>query len=181
MKLVRSIPALFGLSVLAIAPHLLAQTPVPELQDLVGARGRDGEAYLRQHGYEYRWAEQSDDSAYSYWTESSTGQCITVRTTDGRYASLVTTPSSDCDRGDPRHLEGSSNSTPRALADLVGARAGQAEGELERRGYTYQRGEELENGVATFWTEGNSGQCVEIITSDGRYQDIFYADWYHCD
>lgn len=29
--------------------------------------------------------------------------------------------------------------------------------------------------MASFWTEGNSGECVEIVTSEGRFQDIFYV------
>jgi len=180
MRVRRLLPVVVGALVVAIASTTPAQDPVPGLQDLVGTRGRDGEALLQQRGYEYRWAEPSGDSAYSYWTQINTGECITVRTTDGRYASVVSTPTSDCDRGDPRHMEGASNSTPRALADLVGARAGQAEAELQRRGYTYRSGEQLPNGIGTFWTEGNSGQCVEIITADGRYEEIFYVEWYHC-
>ncbi|MBF2076247.1 MAG: nuclear transport factor 2 family protein [Synechococcales cyanobacterium C42_A2020_086] len=34
--------------------------------------------------------------------------------------------------------------------------------------------------VASFWIEGNTGQCVEIVTSEGRYRDISYVDWHHC-
>lgn len=182
MKLGRFIPAVAGSLVVAIALNAYAQeagSPVRDLQDLVGVRGRDGEAELQQRGYEYRWAEQSGDAVYSYWTQSATGECITVRTADGRYASLAYTGGvEDCDRGDSRSVQ---TAYPPALLDMVGARAGQAEGEVQRRGYTYRRNERIsDTAVASFWIEGNSGQCVEIVTSDGRFQDIFYAEWYHC-
>lgn len=158
-----------------------AQEPVSNLQDLVGVRGRDGEMELQNRGYEFRWADtSSSDSVYSYWTNYSTGQCITVRTEDGRYASLVTSPSFDCDQGDPSHTENTGSSVDRRLADLIGVRASSGEQALQDRGYTNVGGEELENGVATYWIEGSTGDCVEVITSDGQYQDIFEVEWYYC-
>ncbi|HEY9657285.1 MAG TPA: hypothetical protein V6C65_02390, partial [Allocoleopsis sp.] len=144
MKLRRFIPVVVGALAMAIALNAHAQdagSPVDGLQDLVGVRGRDGEFQLQQRGYEYRWAEQSGDAVYSYWTESATGECITVRTSDGRYQSLAYTGGTeDCDRGDPRNEQ---TASPPALQDMVGARAGQAEGEVQRRGYTYRRNERV--------------------------------------
>ncbi len=43
-----------------------AQTPVPNLQDLVDVRGSSGEAELQNRGYEFIRTEKSGDSAYSY-------------------------------------------------------------------------------------------------------------------
>lgn len=182
MKFRRLIPVVASSLLMAIALNAYAQEvgdPVRDVQDLVGVRGRDGESELEQRGYEYRWAEQSGDAVYSYWTQSGSGQCIIVRTDNGRYTSLVYAGgTTDCDRGDSTSTQ---SSAPSALQDLVGARAGQAEGEVQRRGYTYRRNERIsDTSVASFWIEGNSGQCVEIVTSDGRFQEILYADWYHC-
>ncbi|WP_017296549.1 hypothetical protein [Nodosilinea nodulosa] len=183
MKLHRVIVGVVSSLIIAATSNAQAQNAgdsVPELNDLVNVRGRDGEVQLQQRGYIYRWAESSDDAVYSYWTQSSTGQCITVRTEQGRYVSLAYTGgSADCDRGDPPTV---SNTSPPALQDMVGARAGQAEAELQRRGYSYRRNERISNAaVASFWIEGNSGQCVEIVTSDGRYKDIYYVNWHHCE
>lgn len=81
---------------LAGAAELLAQQPVRALTDLIGARGRDGEYQLEQRGYRFVGAEQSGDSAYTYWRESRTGQCVVVRTADGRYAAISYAPDLDC-------------------------------------------------------------------------------------
>lgn len=80
----------------AVAIQANAQMPVPNLQDLVGARGSSGEVQLQQRGYEFLRTDKSDEGVYSYWTEKETGKCVTVRTEEGRYQSLVYAPSSDC-------------------------------------------------------------------------------------
>ncbi|WP_312165331.1 hypothetical protein [Phenylobacterium sp.] len=69
--------------------------------------------------------------------------------------------------------------TPSSLADLVGARAGQAESELSRRGYqTTDKSEVLGDGRLTYWRRGD--ECVAIMTSDGRYQSINQAGRSEC-
>ena len=68
----------------------------PSVQDLVGARGSSGEQVLQQRGFVWVKTEKTGDSSYSYWQHRRTGQCITVRTVNGRYASLVKSPAFDC-------------------------------------------------------------------------------------
>lgn len=60
--------------------------------------------------------------------------------------------------------------TPSDLRDLVGARAGQAEGALQARGYTFVRTQEGGTSKRSYWRRGD--QCVQVTTSDGRYQSI---------
>jgi len=69
----------------------------PYVQDLVGARGSSGENVLQERGFVWVKTEKSDSSSYTYWKHNQSGQCISVRTTDGRYASLVKTPPYDCE------------------------------------------------------------------------------------
>ncbi|MGP1387161.1 MAG: hypothetical protein ACTS2F_26620 [Thainema sp.] len=181
MKRLFCITAIAGLTLTALGLKASAQDPVSGLQDLVGERGRDGEMALQDRGYEFRWADNSSsDAVYSYWTNYSTGQCVTVRTENGRYASIVTSPAFDCDQGDPAHTEDTGSSVHRRVADLIGVRASSGEQALQDRGYNYVTGEELSDGVATYWIEGSTGQCVEVITSNGVYQDIFEVEWYYC-
>lgn len=58
------------------------------------------------------------------------------------------------------------------LEDLVGARGGQAEGELQRRGYGFIRGEKSEDRSYTYWWNEDRRQCVTITTREGRYASI---------
>lgn len=58
------------------------------------------------------------------------------------------------------------------LEDMVGARAGQAEGELQRRGYRNTGGEKGDDRSYTYWWNEGRGQCVTIATMDGRYSSI---------
>jgi len=58
------------------------------------------------------------------------------------------------------------------LEDLVGARAGQAEGELERRGYAYVDGRTGDDRKWSNWWSDRRGQCVSIATVNGRYDSI---------
>jgi hypothetical protein len=62
--------------------------------------------------------------------------------------------------------------TPPDLADMVGARAGQAENELGRRGYRFIRAEQGDDRSYTYWWNSQRRQCVTIATMDGRYNSI---------
>ena len=54
------------------------------------------------------------------------------------------------------------------LSDFVGARAGQAEGGLQARGYELIRSQ----GLTSFWFNRATGSCAAITTADGRYSNI---------
>jgi hypothetical protein len=77
----------------------LAQDPAPGLQDLVGARGSSGEQALQERGYKFVKGEKSGGDSYTNWRHARSGQCITVRTAQGRYQSIVTSPAFDCRGG----------------------------------------------------------------------------------
>lgn len=72
--------------------------PVPGLQDLVGARAGQAEQSVTQRGYEFRNNKQVADSSVTYWLEKGTGNCVAIRTTDGRYGAIVYTSDRDCNR-----------------------------------------------------------------------------------
>lgn len=63
--------------------------PVRDLQSLVGVRGASGEAELTRKGYTFRGGDQIGDSAFTYWEQPRTDNCVAVRTTDGRYQSIT--------------------------------------------------------------------------------------------
>jgi hypothetical protein len=96
-KAVLGMSALFiGLSAPAIVS---AQDPVRNLQDLIGARGGDGEYQMQQRGYTHVRTSKQGDSSFTYWREYRSNRCVAVRTTDGRYQSIVYVPDIDCNNG----------------------------------------------------------------------------------
>ena len=84
---------------LSTAGDLFAQGSVLNLQDLIGVKGRDAEGQMERRGYSWVRTDKSDNSAYSYWRDNRSGRCVTVRTTQGRYASIVYTSDFDCKQG----------------------------------------------------------------------------------
>ncbi len=58
------------------------------------------------------------------------------------------------------------------LDDLVGARTGQAEGEVQRRGYRNTGGSKGDDRAYANWWNAARRQCVVIATMDGRYASI---------
>uniref|UniRef100_B8HZH5 Uncharacterized protein n=1 Tax=Cyanothece sp. (strain PCC 7425 / ATCC 29141) TaxID=395961 RepID=B8HZH5_CYAP4 len=66
------------------------------------------------------------------------------------------------------------------LADLVGARAGQAEATLENRGYQFVKTITADPDKYSLWRESGSNACVSIRTSQGRYDSIIYVSDADC-
>ena len=158
------------------------QTP-PTLADLVGARAGQAEAAVMQRGYEMRGGSKSADSSYTNWEELSSGECVTIQTKDGRYESIIYGSKLDCESSSDATAGGSDDQfgqTPPALADLVGARAGQAEGALMQRGYEMRGGSKSEDSSYTNWEEMDTGECVTIRTKEGRYESIIYGSRADC-
>lgn len=178
----------FGLLIAAltlIASPVFAQTPVPALQDLVGARGSSGEMELQKRGYQFLRTEKSGSDAYSYWKEKKSGKCVTVHTAEGRYQSLVYAPSSDCQTAPSSSSGGKTpenliSTVPPALKDLVNAKAGQASSELARRGYTYRNTQTWDGGKTSYYIENKTGYCVEVGTVEGRFSTIVYNSSDRC-
>ncbi len=87
-----------GIVAMSVGAGLFAQEPVSNLQDLIGAKGSGGETQMEQRGYTWIRTDKSGGDAYSYW-QNRHGNCISVRTSDGRYASIVHAPDFDCKGG----------------------------------------------------------------------------------
>jgi hypothetical protein len=75
-----------------------SDTP-PALADLVGARASSGEAELNKRGYTWVSTEKQGSDSYSYWHQSASGQCVVVRTSEGRYASIAHAMDTSCNKG----------------------------------------------------------------------------------
>ena len=93
---------------------------------------------------------------------------------------IVVTFSSAAGSGHTSSASYPAGETAPDLADLVGAKAGQAEGELQRRGYQYAKGSTSGNAKYSSYFNASTGRCVMIRTEDGRYQSIVQAPPFDC-
>ena len=62
------------------------------------------------------------------------------------------------------------------IADFQGARAGQAEGGLNAKGYQYVRAQ----GLTSFWWNAGTQTCARIVTSNGRFSSVTTASNAEC-
>lgn len=91
---------IFGLLALALsAGAVFAQTTPTDVKDLVGARAAGGETALTNRGYKFVKTTEGDDRKWSNWWHAARKVCLTVATVNGRYDSIVSGPSADCDQG----------------------------------------------------------------------------------
>jgi len=121
------------------------------------------------------------------WLNSRTNQCVEVLSNGGNWVSSVVERNLQfCNENsgynnnqnynqnsgyNNNSAQPVSGQTPAALNDFVGARAGQADDELMRRGYVLRKTQ----GLTSYWEETATGGCVSIYTNDGRYQSLVYV------
>lgn len=94
------------LTPIGLAGAAWAQTAPSDVRDLVGARGSSGETALASRGYANVGGETGDDRTWTYWWNERRGVCLSVVTMNGRYDSIMVTPSPDCHRSRPTTLPG---------------------------------------------------------------------------
>lgn len=92
----------------------------------------------------------------------------------------TTFPSKPSKPFQPSNSSAQPGGTVPTLAYLVGARAGQAENEVMNRGYELRRSVKQADSSFTYWLELNTGSCVAIRTTDGRYGAIVYTSDRDC-
>lgn len=61
---------------------------------------------------------------------------------------------------------------PTELADLLGARGGDGEFQMQSRGYTLHHTAQSATSVYSYWWSQGGKKCVRVRTEDGRYQQI---------
>ncbi|MEH2212395.1 hypothetical protein [Nostoc sp.] len=120
-------------------------------------RDRNGDAAYRQSGLGDRGQiyRLANESIFVYWDTSANGQ-----------------NSGNRNRGAAARRQPEAGTTVSRLRDLVGARAGQAENTVKKRGYRWVKSDD--SGYS-YWLEGKTNYCVTIQTDQGRYQSIVYT------
>jgi hypothetical protein len=62
--------------------------------------------------------------------------------------------------------------TPGSVRDLVGARGSSGETQLENRGFHLISGHAEYDSKINYWWNGNTKECIKVVTYDGNYQSI---------
>ena len=118
---------------------------------------------------------RTNEPGNTKWLNSRTNQCVEVLSNGGNWVSSVVERNLQfCNENSGYNNNAAQpvpGQTPAALNDFVGARAGQAEDDLVRRGYVLRKTQ----GLTSYWEETATGGCVSILTNDGRYQSLIYV------
>ncbi|WP_374274950.1 hypothetical protein [Brevundimonas sp.] len=96
MRNVTAMVAMALLAPLMVPSAALAQSTPSDVRDLVGVRASSGEAELVRRGYVNAGGQPGDDRVWTYWWNQGRGVCLSVVTMNGRYDSIIMTPSPDC-------------------------------------------------------------------------------------
>ena len=161
------------------------QSSMPvDVSDLNSSSASYAEQQLQARGFnQTRSIPPANGFSNSWWLNSRTQQCFQLETANGKVMTLNPRTSQDlpqfrCNQNDNQDPGYNNNvgqpvpgQTPAALNDLVGSKAGQAEGDLVRRGYVLRK----TAGLNSYWEETATGGCVSIVTNDGRYQSLVYT------
>ena len=83
----------------AAAATVVAQDNARDLQDLIGVQGQQGYKQLHERGYTFIRSMDMGADEYSYWRDSRSGRCVSVRSAKGRYAAFEYAPDSKCAGG----------------------------------------------------------------------------------
>lgn len=144
-----------------------------DVADLVGARAAGGETQLRNRGYKFIKTENGGDRTWSNWWKASSSVCLTVVTMNGRYDSIVSGPSSDCNQSsNSGGNTGSSMAAPADVANLVGARASSGETQLKNRGYRFVKTEKGDDRTWSNWWNYRKKVCLTVVTMEGKFDSI---------
>lgn len=106
-----SVVSAVALAIPLLAAEALAQS-APDVADLVGARGAGGEAQLEARGYHFVMTNTVRDTKWSFWWSDRQRQCISVATSNGRYAAIQRVPQANCNQAAPRPEPADDNRLP---------------------------------------------------------------------
>lgn len=148
-----------------------AQEPVDALSDLVGAKAGQAENAVKDRGYTWVKTDKSGGGSYSYWRESGSDKCVTIRTADGRYQSIVYAPDFDC--------KTSAAEKPAAVSVTVEGNCRLYNEKSDN--YRYEGSCEIEQDQAGAQNEykitlGN-GETYRFVEQDGKYKVHMRQGW----
>jgi uncharacterized beta-barrel protein YwiB (DUF1934 family) len=121
---------------------------------------------LESRGYTWIRTSKSGNDSYSYWRENKNGQCIVVRTTDGRCASIVSAPASDCQAGVAQAPQGE---TGKGFATVCGMFIGRKDNR-----YQCTVEDQYQDGRKTSTTLRFPDQTLKMIWKPGKQVELHF-------
>jgi hypothetical protein len=103
-----------------LASTVSANTP-NDVRDLVGASARSGENALRSMGYVHIDTHKSGNRSHGYWWNDRKTRCLNVMTRNGKYETITTTTTGDCNQYQHGAASESESSNAGAIVAGVGA------------------------------------------------------------
>ncbi len=122
MRLTTMLPFRCAAAVVVASVSMAAGASTPgDVRDLVGARASSGESALQARGYVHIDTKKYGDRAYGQWWNPSRKECLSVATVNGRYDSITSAPSIDCNQHGNDHHKDDDGNDAAAAALAVGA------------------------------------------------------------
>lgn len=85
-------------SALLLMPAAAIAQSTDDLDDLVGARAAGGETQMLARGYTATGGNTVGDKKFTFWWNGKKSRCVSVATSDGRYAAIQPVPAGNCDQ-----------------------------------------------------------------------------------
>ncbi len=67
-----------------------------------------------------------------------------------------------------------------SVKDLVGVRGSSGENALEARGFVWVKTEKSDGSAYSYWKHDQSGQCLKVSMTDGRYASLVKTVPFEC-
>ncbi|TBR40576.1 MULTISPECIES: hypothetical protein [Dyella] len=155
-----------------IAVAAEAQTAPGDVSDLVGARAAGGETQLTARGYVNVGGSEGDGRKWTYWWNERHGTCLSVTTKDGRYASILATPPTDCQNGPRSQSDGPADAGGHAdHLSLICYGKGQHQTSQSKSGYEWDDDKHKyvpRSGMEVTQQEFDTSMAVAIDGDQGR-------------
>lgn len=179
----------FVFMALVFSLNAIAQDTPRGLSYLIGMRASNLDSELANKGYTFVKTSKSGYDSYQNWWSNSKSRCITVRVSDGRVKSVVTSPDFDCNRNNndygnnnnynnnrPWHQDTNWNDRPENLRYLVTQDALYAYEELRQKGFRETKTYSDKDNTFKLWYNSRTDQCIRTWSKYRKIQNLATAN-----
>lgn len=167
---ITNLKSVFFILLVSIVYSAQSQNTPRELRDLIDMRAAYLDDNMADKGYKFIKNEKSDSDSYSYYWNRNSNKCVVTRTSNGRVASIVNTPSSDCNKYDNHdghnHSDHSNNHGGIDIDELRGMKSKAAYASLEQHGYDNTKTFQEDDVTYKLWYNSKKDHCVKTYSKN---------------